>query len=129
MKHSNLIGTLATLALIASCFLPWVYIPSINATITGFDAGTVQAYGKPGIVHAVLALFAIIFFLVNKVWAKRWNVPVCTINFAWSLRNYILISHCEAGECPEKRLGIYLIVVLAFVMLLMSLLPKVKLSD
>jgi len=40
------VGFLATLALIAACFFPWVFIESKNITVTGIEsAGT--TFGKP----------------------------------------------------------------------------------
>ena len=125
MKYSNIIGTFASLATIAFCFAPWVYIPLIKTTITGFyTAGT--SFGQPGIMHTVICVLAIACFLIPRVWAKRVNLFLCAFNLAWAVRNYILITQCFMGECPEKKMGMYAVVASSAVMMVMSLLPKMK---
>jgi hypothetical protein len=128
MKYSNYLGVTSTVALIILCFVPWVYIHSIQTTITGLNTGQTN-FGRPGAIHIFLCVFSIILFLLHKVWAKRANLFVVTLNFAWSIRNFLLITHCELGECPEKRFGIYGVIILSFFMLLMALFPKMDISD
>ena len=123
MKYSNYLGVVAAAALIVCCFVPWVYIQPIHTTITGLNTGQTN-FGRPGVIHIFLCVVAIILFLLYKIWAKRANVVVATLNFAWSLRNFLLITRCELGECPEKRLGIYAVILLSFFLLLMALFPK-----
>lgn len=128
MKYSNYIGVAASVALIIFCFVPWVYIGYIKTTITGLSSGNTN-FGRPGAMHIVFAILSLIFFLTPKVWAKRANLFVVTLNFAWAVRNFFLITQCEAGECPEKRLGIYAIILLSVIILIMGLLPKMNLKD
>lgn len=128
MKYSNYIGILAAVALIACCFVPWVYIISIKTTITGVNSGATN-FGRPGAIHIILCVFSIILFLLPKVWAIRTNLFTATFNFAWAIRNFLLITHCEMGECPEKRLGIYGVIILSFFILLMALFPKMDVED
>ena len=118
MKYSNYIGVAIAIALIAFCFMPWVYIISIQTTITGLDSGNTN-FGSPGAMHIIFCVFSIILFLLPKVWAKRANMIVVTLNFAWAIRNFLLITRCEVGECPEKRFGIYAVIILSFLILLM----------
>lgn len=128
MKYSNYIGAVAAVALIAFCFVPWVYIESVKTTITGLSSGHTN-YGSPGAIHIMFAVFSIILFLLNNVWAIRANLLVVALNFGWAIRNFLLITHCEYGECPEKKFGIYAILLLSFIVLLMGLLPKITLKD
>src|SRR5215210_3892114 len=97
MKYSNYVGVVVAVALIISCFVPWVYIQSIQTTITGSNTGSTN-FGRPGAIHIILCVFAVILFLLHKVWAKRANLFVVTFNFAWAIRNFLLITHCEMGE-------------------------------
>ncbi len=126
MKHSQTIGILAFLALVAVCFMPWTYIASRELTITGFFAEGTR-FGKPGLLHMIFGGIMLLFFLIPKVWAKRVNVFIGIFNFSWSIRNYLLLTTCLAGECPEKKLGIYLVVALSFIMMIMGFLPKMEL--
>src|SRR4051812_41735753 len=114
MKYTNYIGAILSIALIAFCFAPWVYIESIQTTITGVNTG-VTNYGRPGIIHIFLSVLSIILFLVPRVWAKRANIFVTAFNFAWSIRNFLLVTQCQMGECPEKKPGIYAVFILSFI--------------
>lgn len=128
MKYSNYVGVLCALALILFCWLPWVYIESINTIVTGLSTGATN-FGRPGGLHIFFAVLAIVFFLIQKVWAKRVNVFVVTLNFAWAIRNFILITQCEAGECPQKKLGIFAVFFFSTLILIMGMLPKVNLKN
>ena len=123
MRYSNFIGLAASVGLIVTCFFPWVYIPSIQTTISGFYADHTN-FGKPGLMHVILSAVALLLFSLKKIGAIRFNILLCAFNFAWSLRNILMLTRCELGECPESRPGIYIIVLFSFVMLIMSLLPK-----
>lgn len=125
MKYSNYIGVLVALALIASCYVPWVYIESINTTVTGLKAEHTN-FGRPGLIHVFMSAIAILLFIIHKIWAKRLNVFIGALNFAWAIRNFLVVTRCELGECPVKKMGIYAVLVLSFFMLLMSMLPKMK---
>jgi hypothetical protein len=127
MKYSNYVGVIAALILIGCCFLPWVYIDSIKTTITGLQTDPTR-YGKPGILHIAFCVLAIIFFLIPALWAKRTNLFIGAFNFAWGIRNFLIITHCEFGECPQKRIGIYAILLLSLVIMVMTTIPKVKLK-
>jgi hypothetical protein len=128
MKHSNYVGIVAALLLIGCCFLPWVYIVSIKLTITGLKTEHTR-FGQPGLLHIIFSVFSIILFLFPVTWAKSTNLFIATFNFAWSLRNFLLIPLCELGECPQKLLGIYAIIVFSIIMFAMALIPKVNYKE
>jgi hypothetical protein len=125
MKYSQIIGIVASVILISLCFTTWVYIPSLQLNLTGFKTSGTN-WGKPGLMHIYLSGINILLFLIPKIWAKRTNVFFAGINLAWAVRNFIVISSCFMGECPEKQISIYLLIVFAFIILIMSLLPKIK---
>lgn len=126
MKYSQLIGIAAVLALAGVCFLPWVYIASVKITVTGFYAEGTN-FGKPGMMSMFLGTACIIFFLTPKIWAKRANVFISAILFAWSIKNFIILSSCLAGDCPEKKAGLYLQLILCLIIMVMSFFPKIAL--
>lgn len=128
MKYMKWIGLIIVGLLIVSCFIPWVIIESKNIIVSGIDtAGT--NFGKPGYFHFVLSFFFIVFHLIPKVWAKRWNLLVAALNIAWALRNYFIISTCYDGECPEKQIGLYLVVISSVLLMLTAMFPDVKLTE
>jgi hypothetical protein len=105
--------------------MPWSFIADKNIVVTGMSAsGTV--YGKPGLMHFVLGVILIIFFLIPKIWAKRINLFISAINLAWSVRNYILLTTCFMGECPQMKSGLIFSIILCVVIFVMTLLPDLR---
>lgn len=114
--------------LAAACMLPWVEIVSRNIVVTGLEsAGT--NYGKPGLVNLIMSGFALIFFMIPRIWAKRTNLFFCAFNLAWSIRNFIIVSTCHGGECPEKQTGLYLLLLASVIMLIAALFPDMELKE
>ncbi|MER3498118.1 MAG: hypothetical protein C4308_05505 [Chitinophagaceae bacterium] len=122
------IGLLVTLALIIACFFPWVYIETKSLTLTGIHTEGTN-FGKPGYFHFFLAAFFILFHFTPRLWAKRLNLLVTALNLAWAVRNYFLISSCQAGECPEKKWALYIVLASSVLMLVAALLPDVQLTS
>jgi hypothetical protein len=131
MKYSNYIGVAAAIALIIACFLPWVFIPSLKITLSGIDSKVSEQvnFGRQIIAHSFFCLLMIAFYLLPYVSVKRANVLIGAIHFAWAIKNFYVFTTCRTGECPEKRFGIYAIVVLAFVMLVITFLPKLEVQN
>ena len=122
------VGLLATLALIVACFFPWVFIESKNITVTGIES-TGTSFGRPGYFHFVLAATFVVFNFTPRIWAKRMNLLVTALNIGWAVRNYFLVSACAGGECPEKKLALYIVLICSFVMLAAALFPSVELTE
>jgi hypothetical protein len=128
MRIVKYIGLLAGIVLIASCFFPWVVILSRQITVTGIDS-TGTNFGRPGYFHFVMAAFFLLFTLTPRVWAKRANLLITALNLGWSVRNFFIISACEAGECPVRKLGLILSLVASIAMLVSALFPDMKTTD
>jgi hypothetical protein len=60
------------------------------------------------------------------LWAKRLNVALAALILAWSFRNYLVLSTCQMGECPQKQWALYACIVISFGILIMTFLPKIK---
>jgi hypothetical protein len=126
MKHYKLTGLLTALVLIISCFLPWAFYPDLNKSFTGFFSEK-NNYGKPGIFFVFIALFSIVLILSDKVWAKRTHVLISALNIGYMITKYIQFTSCYYGTCPQKEIGIYLVVASSLMMLIVALFPNVKL--
>jgi len=100
---------------IVTCFFPWVTIPSKNVSIGGFYSST-NVFGKPGLFHVFLISISILFILLNKNWSIRAAFFVTAFNIAWALRNFVRLSGCEAGICPEKQPALYLLLLSSLVL-------------
>ena len=118
-------GFIAAALLVAACFMVWVVVPSRQIVVTGIDA-TGTNFGKPGYFHFICAFFFIAFSILPKVWAKRSNLLVTALNIAWAIRNYFIITACREGDCPEKHVAIYLVLVASALMLVSALFPDMK---
>lgn len=128
MKYSQWIGIAASLILVAACFLPWTFHPDLNKEFTGFFSEN-NVYGRPGRVFIVLSAVAIIFFLIPRVWAKRWNLLVTGLTTAFAIKCFIMYIGCYRGICPSKKAGIWIMLVSAVVMMVMAILPDIKLKE
>ncbi len=122
MRWMTWVGLLIIVLLTAACFMPWVLITSRNIVVTGIDA-TGTSFGKPGYFHLLMAVIFTVFHFIPRIWAKRTNLAVAAINIAWALRNYFLITACRYGECPEKKVGIYLVLLSSALLMVAALMP------
>ena len=128
MRWIKWAGVAAAIILIISCFIPWVIITSRQISITGMGAEGTN-FGRPGYFHIIMAVLFIVLSFIPRVWAKRSNLLVVAMNFAWGVRNYFVLSRCEAGECPDKELGLYLALFGTCFMMLAALFPDMKLPE
>ncbi|HRD58659.1 MAG TPA: hypothetical protein PK504_11445 [Ferruginibacter sp.] len=126
-KYSKWIGIAAAMGLIVICFLPWTYHADIQKIFTGFFSEQ-DKYGKPGKFLIALSVIAIVLFLVQKIWAKRTNLFITGLMVAYAIKTFILYSSCYNAYCPEKRLGIYLVLLLPIVQFIASLFPDVDVN-
>ena len=126
MRYMKWAGIAAAILLVISCYSPWVEIESKKILVTGFhSAGT--HFGEPGWFHLIMAVFFLAFTLIQKIWAKRANLLVTALNLGWAVRNYFIISGCEAGDCPVKKISLYLVLISSVLMLLSALFPDMTL--
>ena len=122
MKNSQWVGIGAALLVVAACFMPWAYFPDLQKEFTGFFSEQ-NRYGRPGKVCIFFSVVEIVFFLIPRVWAKRANIFVAAVGFAWGVKSYMLYTACYRGTCPERRVGIFLVLGGALVTLIASLVP------
>lgn len=128
MKFSQWIGIAASLVLIISGFMNWTWYPDIHKYFTGFFSEN-NIYGKPGKIFIYFTSVAIILFAVPKIWAKRWNLLVCTLIVAYAIKTFILYSACYRGVCPVRQEGIWIMLISVIVIMLCALLPDLKLKE
>ncbi|MFT3907847.1 MAG: hypothetical protein QM737_00345 [Ferruginibacter sp.] len=128
-KISYYAGVAASIAIIICCFLPWVHYNNINTTFTGFNVtkfATGNYYGKAGVPITIMSVIILILMLVPRIWAKRVNLFVAALLFAYCIRTYIIFTSALFEGEVEKQAGIYLIIILSFIMLLGCLFPKME---
>ncbi len=128
VKIINWVGVAAAILLIAACFMPWGYYGDIKENFTGFYSYN-NNYGKPGKFLVSIALLAIIFMIVPKIWAKRINLFLTALGVGYAIKTYVLFSSCYKAYCPEMKAGIYIMVACSIVLLVAAVFPNMKLAE
>lgn len=128
MKYSQWIGIAASILLVIAGFLPWTYHPDLNKNFTGFFTEN-NVYGKPGNVFVVLSIITIVFFAIQRVWAKRWNMFINALVLSYAIKSFIMYSGCYRGICPDKLAGLWIMLASAVLMMVMALFPDIKLKE
>jgi len=128
MRYMKWIGFAAAAILVLSCFTPWVFIESRNITVSGVES-TGTNFEKPGYFHFVMTAIFLVCTFVQRVWAKRLNLLITGLNVGWAIRNFFILSVCSGGECPIRKIGIWLMLLASVIMLLSALFPDMKLPQ
>ena len=128
MKNSQWIGIAAAVIVIAASFMPWAYFPVLQKEFTGFFSEQ-NRYGKPGKVLLGFGVVEIVFYLIPRIWAKRANIFVAAVGLAWGFKCFYLYSACYRGECPERRIGLFLVLGGTLLALVAALLPDVPVKE
>ena len=122
------IGLVACVLLLVACFMPWAYYADIRETFTGFYSYK-NEYGRPGKFLSFTAIAGFILMYLPKVWAKRVNLFLCAIALGYAIKTYILFTSCYNAYCPEKKAGIYLMLICTGLMLLAAIFPDLKMRN
>ena len=120
---------ISCVALVATCFIPWVHYNSINETFTGFNVkrfSTGVYYGRAGLIVTIFTSLSLLLTLLPYSALKRINMFVCALLFAYSIRTYVLFTGSLFDGEVIKLSGIYLIVILSLILVVCSIFPNVK---
>lgn len=128
LSRSQWLALLAAMILAIACFMPWSQIQSMGLTLSGVDT-TGTRYGRPAYNHFILTGVILLLTFITRIWAKRMNLLFGVLNLAWAIRNFILFGRCEAGDCPERQIGLYLVLLAAVILMLTILFPKMELKE
>ncbi|HEV8082899.1 MAG TPA: hypothetical protein VGP55_06845 [Chitinophagaceae bacterium] len=128
MKYYKVIGLLACALMILSCFLPWAYYADLNKTFNGFFSEQ-NNYGKPGKFFVFFAIVSMALINTSKVWAKRVHLFLSALNIGYLIKTYILFTSCYNTYCPEKRAGLYLLILSSVVIMVVSIFPDLKIAN
>ena len=128
MKYYKPIGIFFCILLICACFMPWAYYADLNKSFTGFFSEN-NSYGRPGKYLSFFAFISIFLFVTPKVWAKRVHLFLAALGVGYAVKTFILYTSCYKAYCPEKLIGIYLMLVSTIVILLVSIFPDLKIEN
>ena len=125
MQSIRWLSVLTAAVIITACFFTWVSVEGKGFYIGGFFSSD-NRFGEPGLFHTIFCSTYILFLLLNKIWSLRTAFFVAAFNVAWAIRNYIVISACSGGVCPEKHTGLYTILIGSILLLVLTPLIPVK---
>jgi hypothetical protein len=111
MQSIKWLAILTAGVLITACFFTWISIEGKDFFVGGFYSSAGSNFGKPGVLHVFFCGVYILFVLLNRIWSVRTAFFVSAFNLAWGIRNFLVISACSGGECPEKHTGLYVILI------------------
>jgi hypothetical protein len=120
-------GLTACVILIIACFLPWTYHADINKNFTGFFSEK-NAYGRPGKYLTFFAAASLILIWLPKVWAKRIHLFFAALTVGYAIKTFILFTSCYNAYCPDKKIGIYLMIICCSIIFIASVFPDLKLN-
>lgn len=117
-------AAIAALLLIGSAFLPWIHIDAINTTLTGYnDQGL--SYGPRGRGHIYFGALILLLVLIGRNWSMLIAIVIAAVNLAFAGSHWY-VYRCSAGVCPEKLLGLYLVMGASLLLLLFLLFSPVR---
>jgi hypothetical protein len=102
-------------------FLPWVSIPARQLTVTGY-AGESMGFGKPALLHLIFGGGVLLMLLIGRLATYRVAFFLAAFNIAWAVRNFIALSACSGGRCPEKHPALYGVVAFSLLGMILILL-------
>lgn len=111
MQSIRWLAILTAAIIITACFYTWVSVDEKNFFVGGFFSSANSRFGEPGILHVAFCSVYILLLLLNKIWSIRTAFFISAFNIAWGIRNFIVISACSGGLCPEKHTAIYVILI------------------
>ena len=128
IKYSKWISLAAAIILAISSALPWTFHADVNKNFTGFFSEN-NTYGKPGKFLLTFAGLMLICSFIPRIWLKRAALFFGAINFAYALKTFLVYSSCYGGYCPEKKVGLWLMLFSTALMLISAAFPDMKLKD
>lgn len=126
MQSIRWLSVLTAAVIITACFFTWVSVESKSFFAGGFFSSDNSRFGQPGILHTTFCSVIILFLLLNRTWSVRTAFFISAFNVAWAVRNYVVISACSGGVCPEKHTGLYTILIGSILLLLLTPFIEVK---
>jgi hypothetical protein len=125
---SKYLSLLSFLVILIACFMPWTYHADINQNFNGFYSEK-NIYGKPAKLILIFAGITTLCAFLNVLWIKRTALLVGGLSVAYAIKNFLLFGSCYLGYCPEKKIGLYLMLASSIMIFVMSLFPEGKVNN
>ena len=125
ISSKRILGLLACVLLLASCFFGWAYYPDINEQFTGFYSKN-NYYGRPGILLGAVAAIGVAAYLFNKVWLYRINLIIAAIGMGYAVKTWLLFSSGYDGFTPNTLPALYVMLAAALLHLVLAVLSSTQ---
>lgn len=129
MQSIRWLSILTAAIIITACFFTWVSLDAKNFFVGGFSSSDNSRFGQPGILHTAFCSIIILLLLIKRIWSIRTAFFISAFNVAWAIRNYVVISACSGGLCPEKHTGLYTILIGSVLLLILTPFIQLKVQD
>lgn len=126
MQSIRWLSILTAVIVITACFFTWASVEKQDFFVGGFFSSANNRFGEPGILHVTFCSIYILLLLLNKIWSIRTAFFVAAFNIAWAARNFMVISACSGGVCPEKHTALYTILIGSIFLIVITSLISVK---
>lgn len=126
MNSIRWFSILTAAIIITACFFTWISVEAKDFFVGGFYSSANNRFGEPGILHAAFCSIYILLLLLNKIWSIRTAFFVAAFNIAWAVRNFTVISACNAGICPEKHTALYTILIGSILLIVLTSLIRIQ---
>lgn len=126
MQSIRWLSILTAAIIITACFFTWVSVEEKDFFVGGFYSSANSRFGEPGIFHVTFCSIYILLLLLNKIWSIRTAFFVAAFNIAWAIRNFVVISACNGGVCPEKHTALYTILIGSIALIVLTSFIRIK---
>ncbi len=86
-------------------------------------------YGKPAKLLLTFGGITTVCSFIPVLWLKRTAFLAGGLNVAYAIKNFLLFGSCYRGYCPEKQIGLYIMLFASFVIFIMAFLPDGKVKE
>ncbi len=122
-NYSRWISLGALVLLAISCTMPWAYYPDLGKDFTGFFSEQ-NRYGKPAYLLLTLGGLSTLMAFLMPTWAKFTGLLAAGLNLAYAIKTIFSFGMCYLAICPEKKLGIWLMLGCAALLLMAAMFPR-----
>lgn len=122
-RYSKWITLFAFLLLLAACYMPWAYYPDLQKSFTGFFTEK-NMYGKPAKLLISFGLVSVLAQFLNVLFLKRTNMLLTALSMAYALKTYLVYGACYHAICPEKQIGLFLMLFSVSLLMLSAVFPS-----
>ena len=120
-------GIAGCLLMVASCFMPWIHINSLDWTFNGLNVRPFpngNNYGKGGRFLLLFSGMILIGMLIPQIWAKRLNLFLAAFLLAFSLRTYVIFTGSLFKNEVIVFPGMYLVLLASFLIMFSAVFSK-----